>query len=198
MGRWGRNGDLDFWTADARGEVDAAEARAVELLWRTTDPWRFGYYCQTGMLPAMGNVTGRLYMIERGGAALEVDDGRPVGSWCISIGPHRTDIPGTDHVVVLRNFVEGEELFFLAEGNRSPVFDWDALVVLATYRNAEWLPNLFFGPIDPGGDDGNEEILNLEELRPNNWMGVAGIAAPVNAYIPELPGPVERYIGRPQ
>jgi len=167
IGRWGRDNGLDFWTALECGEVDAAEVRAVDLLRRTTDPERFSYYCQTGMLPTMGSLTGRIYLLERGGAALELEDGRPVASWCISIGPHRTDIPGTDHVVVLRNFVEGEELAFMSTGNRNPIFDF-----MDKYRLDDWLPDLFLDPTDESGDHENEEILELDELRPekNNFQ----------------------------
>jgi len=177
IGRWGEGNSLDFWTALERGEVDAAEIRAVDLLRRTTDSFRFAYYCQTAMLPAMGNVTGRIYMLERGGAALELEDGHVVASWCISIGPHATTIPGTDQVVVLRNFVEGEEIEFMRIGNRTGYHD-DIYYFLRHLNITEWLPNLFLEPLLDRESE-NDDILALEEIRPSDWMYRGDRQAPV-------------------
>lgn len=171
IGRWGNSFDLDFWTAAACGEVDGPEMRAVDLLRHTTDEERFGYYCQTGMLPVMGNVTGRIYLLQRGGQAMELEDGRPVASWCISIGPHATEIPGTDHVVVLRNMVEGEELDFLEIGNRNPIHHvYDPILLFGMQRIEEWLPHAVLDSFGCDmGDAENEELLELREIRAEDW-----------------------------
>ena len=116
---WGPNGGCDYPTAVRRGEVPLREQRAVEMLRRQCDPERLRYYCHTGYLPARGNVTGILYLVRRGGGATELRDGREVASWCISIGPHRSDLPPTDHAAVLKAMIEGEEPTFRRTGNRS-------------------------------------------------------------------------------
>jgi hypothetical protein len=171
IGRWGNSFDLDFWTAAACGEVDGPEMRAVDLLRHTTDEERFGYYCQTGMLPAMGNITGRIYLLQRGGSALELEDGRIVASWCISIGPHATDIPGTDQVVVLRNMIEGEELDFLDIGNRSPVHGHTESGLLRVQHLDDWLPNAYLESFGCDlGEAENEELLELAEIRNEDWF----------------------------
>jgi hypothetical protein len=119
IGLWGHARNLDYWTALARGEVPAAEQRAVALLKRVVDPYRFSLYCVRGRLPCMGNVTGTIYAVQKGGGVVELDDdGAHHASWCISIGPHCHDVPDTDHVVALRAVIEGEELAFLRTGNR--------------------------------------------------------------------------------
>jgi hypothetical protein len=177
IGRWGNSFDLDFWTAAACGEVDGPEMRAVDLLRHTTDGERFGYYCQTGMLPAMGNVTGRIYLIQRGGGALELEDGRIVASWCISIGPHAREIPGTDQVVVLRNMVEGEELDFLEVGNRNPTARGQDMALLHIQHLDDWLPDAYRESFGCGmGEAENEELLELAEIRAEDWYGAAGLA----------------------
>src|SRR5574342_85601 len=181
IGRWGDSRDLDYWTALACGEVDEPEQRAVDLLRRTTDEERFGYYCQTGMLPVMGNVTGRISLLQRGGQAMELEDGRVVASWCISIGPHATEIPGTDHVVVLRNMVEGEELDFLEIGNRNPVrTTYRPTLLFGVQRIVEWLPDAYcesFG-CDMGEAE-NEELLELGDIRASDWWERQAAFAPV-------------------
>jgi hypothetical protein len=178
IGRWGEGHSLDFWTALERGEVDDAEIRAVDLLRRTTDPFRFAYYCQTAMLPAMGNVTGRIYMLERGGSALELEDSRIVASWCISIGPHNERIPGTDQVVVLRNYVEGEEIEFMRIGNRITWYRPYEEVVFGRCGSDDWLPNLFFEPLGEEAETENEDILALEEVRPERRQYPIYVANP--------------------
>jgi hypothetical protein len=115
---WGHDRGLDYWTALARGEVPGPEQRAVALLKRVVDPYRFSLYCLLGRLPVMGNVTRTLYLVEKGGGVVELEDGFGIASWCISIGPHSEDVPGTDHVVALRSIIEGEEMAFLRTGNR--------------------------------------------------------------------------------
>lgn len=171
IGRWGNSLDLDFWTATEAGQVDAPEVRAVDLLRRTTDAERYYYYCQTGMLPAMGNMTRRIYLILRGGSALELEDGQVVGSWCISIGPHAHYIPGTDQVVVLRNLLEGEEMEFMRIGNRTPVRESrDQEMFYSVMNLPDWLPDIFRESLlEERHDKENEEMLALEELRAEDW-----------------------------
>lgn len=119
---WGPGKGLDFWTARARGLVHAEEERAVTLLARICDERRFSFYCLSGMLPAMGNVTRRTYLVRRFTTVLELDAGLPVAAWCI-VTRDRGWIPETDHVVTLKNLLEGEELAFRATGNRFPQYD---------------------------------------------------------------------------
>lgn len=115
-GRWGKERKDDFWTALAKGEVDTAELRAMELLESVCDSYRFHLYCMTGEMPAVGNVTGTTFMLAKSGGVVELDDGRVVKHWCISIGPH-IQVPGTDNVVILKGMIEGEELEFRRIGN---------------------------------------------------------------------------------
>lgn len=116
---WGPSRNLDYWAALKGGAVEPEERRAVALLASMTDERRFSAYCVTGQLAAMGNVTKRIYVIRRYATVLELEDGRPKASWCIN-GPDRYDIPETDHVVLMRNLIEGEELAFRMTGNPSP------------------------------------------------------------------------------
>ena len=115
---WGLDGDLDYWTALEKGEVPEAEQKAVALLARVVDEYRFSLYCVTGQLPLMGNVTGRTFLALKSGGLLELEDGDSTAWWCFSIGPYAEDIPDTDHVVMCRTMVEGEEIAFLETGDR--------------------------------------------------------------------------------
>lgn len=117
---WGASGDLDYWSALARGEVVGPEQKAVDLLRRVVDPARFHLYCMTGQLPIMGNVTRRCYFALKSGGALEMEDGVPVAWWCFSVGPYAPDIPDTDQVLSVRMIVEGEELSMFTTGDRHP------------------------------------------------------------------------------
>jgi hypothetical protein len=117
---WGASGDLDYWSALARGEVAGPEQKAVDLLRRVVDPERFHLYCMTGQLPIMGNVTKRSYFALKSGGALEMEDGAAVAWWCFSVGPYAPDIPDTDQVLSVRMIVEGEELSMFTTGDRHP------------------------------------------------------------------------------
>lgn len=116
--RWGPSRDLDFWTARARGLVPPEERRAVALLASVTDERRFSAYCATGRMAALGDVTKRIYIVQRFGKVVELDDGRPSVLWCIGT-PDRGTTPPTDHVVTMKNLIEGEEGAFRATGNPS-------------------------------------------------------------------------------
>lgn len=122
--RWGRDGDLDYWGALAAGEVNPPEERAMTLLASVCDPHRFSLYCMTGCLAAIGNLTRTVYLIRHRLMILELDDGLPVASWCISIGPH-ADIPPTDNIVAIKALIEGEERAFLRTGNRMEMIPED-------------------------------------------------------------------------
>jgi hypothetical protein len=119
MLRWGPEGKDDFWTALAHGDVDTPELRAMTLLESVCDEYRFSLYAVTAEMPARGNMTGTMYVIQKKGGVIELDEhGTPCGHWCISIGPH-SPVPGTDNVVVLKAMLEGEEDEFRRIGNRS-------------------------------------------------------------------------------
>lgn len=140
--RWGEGEDLDFWTALARGEVETPELRAMDLLESVCDAERFGYYCQTAVMPARGNLTGIIYLIRKQGGVVELsEDMRPVGDWCISVGPH-VNIPGTDNVVILKAMIEGEEMEFRRIGNRNRFYGvaMPASTGVVDPYCAEWLP----------------------------------------------------------
>jgi hypothetical protein len=113
---WGKDKDLDYWTAVRAGVVPDAEKRAMALLASISDEQRFSFYCMAGMFPAMGNVTKRTYMIRRWTTVLELEDGRPRASWCI-LAQDRMVAPETDHVVAMKNIVEGNEMAFREVGN---------------------------------------------------------------------------------
>lgn len=122
--RWGKGAILDYWAALAAGEVDPPEQRAMTLLSSVCDPYRFSLYCVTGCLAAIGNLTRTVYLIRRKMETFELDDGSPVATWCISIGPH-ANIPPTDNVVAIKALIEGEEGAFRRTGNRTDMFPGD-------------------------------------------------------------------------
>lgn len=125
--RWGKGGILDYWAALAAGEVDPPEQRAMTLLSSVCDSYRFSLYCMTGCLAAIGNLTRTVYLIRRRLMTFELDDGRPVASWCISIGPD-ANIPLTDNIVAIKALIEGEEGAFRRTGNRMEMFPGDTAV----------------------------------------------------------------------
>lgn len=113
---WGKDKDLDYWTALQQSVVPAPEKRAMSLLASLSDERRFSFYCASGMFPAMGDVTKRIYMVRRWTTVLELEDGRPRASWCI-LTKDREVAPETDHVVAMKNILEGSELAFREVGN---------------------------------------------------------------------------------
>lgn len=113
---WGKDKHLDYWAALQADEVPAAERRAMGLLASMSDEKRFSFYCLSGMFPAMGNVTKRIYMVRRWTTVLELEDGIPRTSWCI-LAQDRQLAPETDHVVAMKNLVEGSEMHFREVGN---------------------------------------------------------------------------------
>lgn len=117
-GLWGPSKDLDYWTARGKDLVPPEERRAMALLASITDEQRFSLYCKIGQMPALGNVTKRIYLVRRFDRVLELSDGRPSRSWCIG-AENRYAIPETDHIVTMKNLIEGEELAFRETGNPS-------------------------------------------------------------------------------
>lgn len=113
---WGKDKQLDYWTALEAGVVPEAERRAMSLLAEISDEKRFSFYCVSGMFPAMGNVTKRIYLVRRWTTVLELEDGKPRASWCI-LAQDRMIAPETDHVVAMKNILEGSELDFREIGN---------------------------------------------------------------------------------
>lgn len=113
---WGKDRDLDYWSALRDGVVPDAEKRAMILLASISDEQRFSFYCMSGMFPAMGNVTKRIYLVRRWTTVLELEDGAPRASWCI-LAQDRQIAPETDHVVAMKNVLEGNELAFRQIGN---------------------------------------------------------------------------------
>lgn len=116
---WGPERRLDYWAALRAGVVPEPEKRAVCLLASIADEQRLGYYLHSGLFPALGNATKRIYMVRRFHTVVELDDGVPVASWCI-LTKDRRQIPETDHVVAMKNLVEGEEMAFREVGNCFP------------------------------------------------------------------------------
>jgi hypothetical protein len=113
---WGKDKDLDYWSALRNDVVPDAERRAMALLASISDEQRFAFYCMAGMFPAMGNVTKRTYMVRRWTTVLELEDGRPRASWCI-LAQDRMVAPEMDHVVAMKNILEGNEMAFREVGN---------------------------------------------------------------------------------
>ncbi|SRR5579871_240607 len=114
---WGPDRKLDFWKASRAGLVAPEERRAVSLLASYADEERLSYYLYSGLFPALGNVTKKLYMVRRFHTVVELDDGVPAVSWCI-LTTTRQNVPETDHVITMKNLIEGEELSFRAVANR--------------------------------------------------------------------------------
>lgn len=162
---WGVDGELDFWTAHSRSQVVAPEVRAVSLLQRMCDPDRFGLYCQTGQLPVLGNLTKKTYLVLRSGGVLELDGGRPVAWWCFSIGPFAMEVPPTDHVVVIRAIIEGEELAFMRTADRHEGRQDEREI-----NRLAWITDPFIQPFAPVSEAarkiGTHELLDELDLRP--------------------------------
>jgi hypothetical protein len=177
---WGPGRDLDYWSAVAAAEVNEPEARAVALLATTCDEARFSRYCLTGTLPALGNATKRTYLIRRHYTTLEMDDGRPVVSWCV-MARDRHLVPETDHVVAMMSLIEGEEMAFRGLGNRLWVDD--GVGEREPGGRGPGVPALFEAPIAPrmgagAGDVGGQEAaLRMAEFQATRQADLARIRA---------------------
>lgn len=156
---WGPKKDRDFWAASRAGLVKPEELRAMTLLASLSDERRFRFYCLFGMYPAMGNVTKRVYMVRRFTTVLELDAGSPVGSWCILTGD-RGFLPETDHVVTLKNVIEGEELAFRQTGNK---FRWNHDPFHGRVTERGRFPNAFTTPFMESGHQHQDEDFRAGE-----------------------------------
>ena len=166
MPLWGKSGTLDYPTALAKGEVPGPEQRAMGLLKRHCDEYRYSLYCMTGQLPALGNVTRRIYLVLKSGGLLELVDGQPVAWWCFSIGPFDGTLPDTDHVSVVHSLVEGEEVAFMHVGDRHTYQSFEGELergpgvadpfVASILDGLTWRPDLAVG---------TAELLDLPDLR---------------------------------
>ncbi len=114
--RWGTGGAHDYWTAKKLGQVEASEDRAVGLLFELCDRHRATQYLSTGLMEAVGNITGHTYLVTRNERTKEIVGGRVAFKWCIHPGEF---MPPTDRVIGLKNMIEGEETLFRKTGNRS-------------------------------------------------------------------------------
>jgi hypothetical protein len=171
---WGKDKQLDYWAALQAGQVPDPERRAMGLLASMSDERRFSFYCLSGMFPAMGNVTKRMYMVRRWTTVLELEDGRPRASWCI-LAQDRQLAPETDHVVAMKNLLEGSELHFREVGN---AFHYSTDPFRGNVDPKTSFPNPYHNEIGPkqtpapakslGGDWNEDSALQFKELE--GWI----------------------------
>lgn len=171
---WGKDRDLDYWSALEAGAVPDAEKRAMILLASMSDERRFSFYCLSGMFPAMGNVTKHIYLVRRWTTVLELEDGRPKASWCI-LAQDRQLAPESDHVVAMKNLLEGSELHFREVGN---AFHYSEDPFRGRVNPQARFPNPYYNQIGPDKQadhtqrrpgDWNEDAA-LEFRERENWM----------------------------
>jgi len=155
---WGKDRDLDYWTALQAKAVPDAEKRAMGLLASMSDEKRFSFYCLSGMFPAMGNVTKRIYLVRRWTTVLELEDGRPRASWCI-MAKDRMIAPETDHVVAFKNLLEGSEMHFREVGN---AFHYSNDPFRGSVDPKTGFPNPYYNGIGPAAQD-NKIGLNISD-----------------------------------
>lgn len=168
---WGKDKQLDYWAALQAGQVPDPERRAMGLLASMSDEKRFSFYCLSGMFPALGNVTKRIYMVRRWTTVLELEDGRPRASWCI-LAQDRQIAPETDHVVAMKNLLEGSELHFREVGN---AFHYSEDPFRGRVDPQTSFPNPYHNqigprePVRPADQSWNEDsALQFRELE--NWI----------------------------
>lgn len=172
---WGKEKDLDYWAALEANVVPDAERRAMGLLASISDEKRFSFYCLSGMFPAMGNVTKRMYLVRRWTTVLELDDGRPRASWCI-LAQDRMIAPETDHVVAMKNILEGSEMHFREIGN---AFHYSEDPFRGRVDPKTAFPNPYYNQVGPNtppdpvlmknaGDWNEDSALEFRERE--NWM----------------------------
>lgn len=163
---WGEFNDLSFWEAIRREpqHVPANERRAVLLMATMCDPERVAFYLQRGVFFARGNVTGRTFCLQhnRGHSigVKELEDGRPRASWCIQ--PGDPSVPNTDHLLTVKNLIEGEEMLFRQIGNRS-----EGLLLFEDSRCDEGTMRNMFGDyyMSPHDVSFKENESELEAMR---------------------------------
>lgn len=187
---WGKDRDLDYWSALEASAVPDAEKRAMILLASMSDERRFSFYCLSGMFPAMGNVTKRIYLVRRWTTVLELEDGRPRASWCI-LAQDRQLAPESDHVVAMKNLLEGSELHFREVGN---AFHYSNDPFRGSVNPQASFPNPYHNQVGPettpGPGDRNEDPA-LEFRERESWMKALKLKA-------ELPNAATYAEGRRQ
>lgn len=177
---WGKDRHLDYWAALEADQVPDPERRAMGLLASMSDEKRFSFYCLSGMFPAMGNVTKRIYMVRRWTTVLELEDGRPRASWCI-LAQDRQLAPESDHVVAMKNLLEGSELHFREIGN---AFHYSNDPFRGNVNPQTSFPNPYHNEIGPEtGPNLRLEDTRMDSIQaPRVWVD----------YVPEGRVPVER------
>lgn len=83
----------------------------MALLASVSDEPRLRAYATTGVYPALGNITRHVYLIRRFDRIIELVDEFMTQEWCIYTRD-RSRLPETDHVIAMRNMIEGEEVAF--------------------------------------------------------------------------------------
>lgn len=156
---WGKDKGLDYWSALQADEVPAAERRAMGLLASLSDEKRFSFYCMSGMFPAMGNVTKRMYLVRRWTTVLELEDGRPKASWCI-LAQDRMIAPETDHVVAMKNILEGSEMHFREIGN---AFHYSNDPFRGKVDPKTSFPNPYYNQIGPGNEGDAHDQWQMDD-----------------------------------
>jgi hypothetical protein len=177
---WGKDRDLDYWAALQADEVPDAEKRAMILLASMSDDRRFSFYCLSGMFPAMGDVTKRIYLVRRWTTVLELEDGRPRASWCI-LAQDRQIAPESDHVIAMKNLLEGSELHFREVGN---AFHYSEDPFRGRVDPKASFPNPYYNQIGPDiGPTFRMEDTAMDSMQPPRVRV---------DYVPEGRVPVER------
>jgi hypothetical protein len=123
-----------------------------------SDEKRFSFYCVSGMFPALGDMTKRTYLVRRWTTVLELEDGRPRASWCI-LAQDRQIAPETDHVVAMKNLVEGSELHFREVGN---AFHYSNDPYRGRVDPQTSFPNPYYNEIGPKQAPGTGKSLDSE------------------------------------
>lgn len=195
---WGPSKDLDYWTARQRNIISVEERRAMALLASISDERRFSLYCVSGFMPAMGNVTKKIYLIRRHERVLELEDGRPLKSWCIGT-PDRNYIPETDHVVTMKTLIEGEELAFRETGNPSP-----AMGGTPQWADGAWNPYTvpFYGSdqgaMKPGVTDDFADFWDVKKERDRMKVQYESRKRALEEVVREGPPSIEDLVGNPK
>lgn len=177
---WGKERQLDYWSALQADQVPDPERRAMGLLASMSDEKRFSFYCLSGMFPALGNVTKRMYMVRRWTTVLELEDGRPRASWCI-LAQDRQLAPETDHVVAMKNLLEGSEMYFREVGN---AFHYSNDPFRGSVNPQTSFPNPYHNQVGPDiGPQFRLEDTQMGSMQPPHLMV---------DYVPDGRVPVER------
>lgn len=110
---------IDFF--EARPFECEKECRAVDLLQTIIPSHLFNQYCYTSQIQVSGNITGKIYTIERS-KKTKVHDGlgRIRGTYCIHHPYRAGEVPPTDLVLALYLYLTNSETLFLKTANYTP------------------------------------------------------------------------------